>query len=70
MIYFKRILCLLGYPVMWLLSCIAFMIAIFVPGFESMLLYVKNGNTEGCEDCFLLSIKIIEWYNDIEPKED
>lgn len=70
MIYIKRTLWLLGYPIMWLLSCILFMVSLFIMGFECMFLYIKNGDIQGCADCLVCCVKLIEWYSDIEPKED
>ena len=46
------------------------MISLFIMGFECMFLYIKNGNIQGCSDCIEWCIKLMEWYNDIEPKED
>lgn len=70
MIYVKRILWLLGYPIMWLLACIIFIISLFVIVFMCIFLYIKNGNIEGCNDYLEWCYKLIEWYNNIEPKEN
>ena len=70
MIYLKRILWLLGYPIMWLLSCALLVISLFIIGFKWTFLYIKNGDTQGCGDCLEWVIKFIDWYNDIKPKED
>jgi hypothetical protein len=69
MIYIKRILWLLGYPIMYLLSCILLMIAFVFTIFKWLFLYIKTGNTQYCLDCFEILFKIMEWYIDIEPKE-
>ena len=70
MIYLKRTLWLLGYPIMYLLSCVLFIVAIAFIGFECFYLYIKNGNIEDCGNCLILCIKLIEWYSEIEPNED
>ena len=70
MIYIKRILWLLGYPIIWLLACILFIAAFAFIGFECFYLYVKNGDIQDCANCLELCIKFIEWYDDIEPKEN
>lgn len=51
MIYLKRTLWLLGYPIILLLACILFCVAFAFVGFECLYLYIKNGNIEGCNDC-------------------
>lgn len=66
MIYIKRILWLLGYPIMWVLACVLFIVASVFVGF----VYIKNGDIQVFDDCIELVIRFIEWYNDIEPKED
>ncbi len=70
MIYIKRILWLLGYAIIWLLSCLLFVVSVVFTVFKCLYLYIKNGNIEGCNDCVEWCINLIEWYNDIEPKED
>lgn len=70
MIYIKRILWLLGYAIMWLLSCSVFVVSVIFTGFKCLYLYIKNGNIEGCDDCIEWVIKFVYWYNDIEPKEN
>ena len=70
MIYLKRTLWLLGYPIMWLLSCALFFVAFAFMGFECFYLYIKNGDIQGCADCLEWCMKIVEWYSDIEPKKD
>ena len=70
MIYIKRILWLLGYPTMWLLACILFIASFAFIGFECFYLYIKNGNIKGCFNFIEIAFKIVEWYIDIEPKED
>lgn len=70
MIYLKRILWLLGYPIMWVLSCALFIVAVVSIGVTCIFLYIKNGDTQGGVDYLLLCIKPLEWYIDIEPKED
>jgi len=70
MIYIKRILWLLGYPIMWVLSCALFIVAVVFIGFKCLYLYIKNGDIEVCNDPIEWVVKIIDWYNDIEPKED
>lgn len=77
MIYIKRTLWLLGYPIIYLVACLLFCVAIVFIGFECLFLYIKNGDIQGCDDCLewfvkLIEwrIKFIEWYSDIEPKED
>ena len=70
MIYIKRILWLLGYAIMWLLSCAVFIVSVIFTAFKCLYLYIKNGNIEGCDDCIEWVIKFVYWYNDIEPKED
>ncbi len=68
MIYIKRILWLLGYPIMWLLSCILLMMAFIFMCFIAMFLYIKNGNIQGYDNCLDQCFKFIDWYNNIEPK--
>lgn len=70
MIYLKRALWLLGYPIMYLLSCVLFIVAVASIGVTCIFLYIKNGDIEGCNNCLDWVIKIIDLYNDIEPKED
>ena len=70
MIYFKRTLWLLGYPIMWTLSCMLFIVVLTLIGFECMFLYIKNGNMQGCDNLLEWCVNCIEWYNNIEPKED
>ena len=70
MIYLKRTLWLLGYPIMYLLSCVLFIVAVASIGVTCIFLYIKNGDIEGCNNCLDWVIKIIDLYNDIEPKED
>ena len=70
MIYIKRILWLLGYPIMYLLSCALCVISLVPIGLICMFLYIKNGDIEGCSDYICWCIALIEWYCDIEPKED
>lgn len=69
MIYIKRILWLLGYPIMWLLACVLFCAAIFFIGFECMFLYIKNGNIENSGEPLKWVIWLTEKYGDVEPKE-
>lgn len=66
MIYLKRTLWLLGYPIMWVLASVLFIVAFVFIGF----VYIKNGNTQCFDDCLDGVVKFIEWYNNIEPKED
>lgn len=68
MIYLKRILWLLGYPIMWLLSCALFIVSVVFTVFKCLYLYIKNGDIEGCNYCFEWCIMFVDWYNDIEPK--
>ena len=68
MIYIKRILWLLGQLIMWPLSGALFVISSFVIVFNSAFLYIKNGNTQGCDNCLDWCIKLIDWYDGIEPK--
>ena len=71
MIYIKRILWLLGYPIMWLLSCCPlFAAAVIFTGFKCLYLYIKNGDIKGCNDPIEWVVKIVDWYYNIEPKED
>lgn len=70
MIYIKRLLWLLGYPIMWLLSCMLFIVAVVFICFECLDVYIKNGDIQDCANCLNWSIKLIEWYSDIEPKEN
>lgn len=70
MIYVKRTLWILGYPIMWILGSILLMVVFVFFLFECLFLYIKNGNIKGCIDCFEIQFKINEWYNDVEPKED
>lgn len=70
MIYLKRILWLLGYPIMWLLSYILLLLTFVFIGFWCSYLYIKTGDTQGFDDYLDWDIKIMGWYNDIEPKED
>jgi len=70
MIYIKRTLWLLGYPIMEVLASILFVIACVFIGFECLYLYIKNGDIQGCAGCLEWCIKLTEWYSDIEPKED
>lgn len=70
MIYIKRLLWLLGYPIMWLLASIVLMVAFVFLLFGCLFLYIKNGDIKGCFNCFEIGFKFIEWYIDIEPKED
>lgn len=71
MIYLKRILWLLGYPIMWLLSCALFIVAYVFIGLLCSYLYIKTGDTQGFDD-YLDNwyIKIMSWYENIEPKEN
>lgn len=69
MIYLKRILWLLGYPIMWVLACALSIAALAFIGFECLYLYIKNGDIQDCYDCFEWCIILIEWYNSIELKE-
>ena len=68
MIYIKRILWLLGYPIMWLLSCILLMMAFIFMCFIAMFLYIKNGNIQGYDNCIDQCFKLIDWYSNIELK--
>ena len=70
MIYVKRILWLLFSPIIWLLACATFVISLFIIGFGCLFLYIKKGDIQGSNDCLEWCVKIIEWYKDIEPKED
>ena len=70
MIYLKRILWLLGYPIMWVLASIVLWTTFVFSLFEYLFLYIKNGNIKGCFNIIEKTFKIVEWYNDIEPKED
>lgn len=69
MIYLKRILWLLGYPIMWILASIVLIVAFVLFIFECLFLYIKNGDIKGCFNCFEIPFKFTEGYNDIEPKE-
>jgi hypothetical protein len=53
---------------MWPLSGALFVISSFVIVFNSAFLYIKNGNTQGCDNCLDWCIKLIDWYDGIEPK--
>ena len=64
MIYIKRILWLLGYPIMWVLASVLFILSFVFVGF----VYIKNGNTHSFDDCLDWVVKFIDWYNNIEPK--
>ena len=70
MIYIKRTLWLLGYPIMAILYGIVFIVTSVIIGFECLVLYIKNGNIQGSADSLELCVKIIYWYEDIEPKEN
>lgn len=64
MIYLKRILWLLGYPIMWVLVSVLFILSFVFVGF----VYIKNGDVKSFDDCLEWVVKIIDWYNNIEPK--
>jgi len=66
MIYIKRILWLLGYPIMWLLASVLFIVAFVFIGF----VYIKNGDIQCFDVCLEWVIKFIDWYNNIELKEN
>lgn len=70
MIYIKRTLWLLGYPIMWVLASIVLMVAFVFFLFVCLFLYIKNGDIKGCFNFIERAFKIVEWYIDIEPKED
>lgn len=70
MIYIKRTLWLLGYPIMWLLACTLFIVTTAFLGFECLCLYIKNGNIKDFFNCFEWVFYFIDWYHDVEPKED
>ena len=70
MIYIKRTLWLLFHPIIWLLVGVLFMVSLALIGFVCMFLYIKNGDIEGCSDFLGWCVKLVEWYNNIEPKED
>lgn len=38
--------------------------------FITIFLYIKNGNIQGYDNCLDWGFKLIDWYTDIEPKED
>lgn len=69
MIYIKRTLWLLGYPIMWSLVSVLFIIAFAFIGFGCLFQYIKNGAIQDCGDCLRWCIKIVYWYNDIEFKD-
>ena len=46
MIYIKRLLWLLGYPIVWLLSCMLFIVAVVFICFECLDVYIKNGDIQ------------------------
>lgn len=65
MIYLKRTLWLLGFPIIWLLSCALFIVSVIFVVFECPYLFIKNGDIEGCNDCVEWVVKLIDWYNDL-----
>lgn len=64
MIYLKRILWLLGYPIMWVLACALFIVSVVFVGFKCLYLFIKNGDIEGSYDPIEYVVRFIEWYND------
>ena len=69
MIYLKRTLWLLGYPIMWLLASIVLLIGFIFFLFGCLFLYIKNGDINGCFNFIERAFKIVEWYFNFEPKE-
>lgn len=64
MIYLKRILWLLGYPIMWVLACALFIVSVVFVGFKCLYLFIKNGDIEGSYYPIEWVVRFIEWYND------
>lgn len=70
MIYLKRTLWLLGYPIMLILGVVVLILGLFLDGIGLPFFYIKAGDIKEAPEYWCICGNLLGWYNGIEPKKD